>query len=201
MLTILRRSAIALLCAASACAAKSPPPEFAYDHAVSFAGLVSFAWFDDPSWLPPGGNSVVDGPFIDRSVRQAVDEDLSKKGFAKVDADPSFYVSYHEGSGAGLSQDKWEPPTERVRLDGSGLYIGDGAAPYTNPAFVSDSGTKYQRRSTLVLDIRDSRKKLIWRGSRTTEMGTNPDELAKHLDRAVASLLARFPPGAGVRTP
>lgn len=196
MPTHLRRLAIVFLCAASACAAKSPPPEFAYDRAASFAGLVSFAWFDDPSWPPPGGNSIVDGRFIDRDVRNAVDEGLSKKGFARVETNPSFYVSYHEGSGGGLSQDKWEPPTERVRLDGSGLYIGDGAAPYTNPAFVSDSGTKYSKRSTLVLDIRDSRKKLIWRGGRTTEIGTNPEELAKHLDRAVASLLAGFPPKA-----
>ena len=48
-----------------------------------------------------------------------------------------------------------------------------------------------------MLDIRDSQKKLIWRGGRTAMIGTNPDELAKDIDRAVALLLAEFPPKTG----
>lgn len=175
-----RLTAALLLLGALGCMHKNPPPDFAYDHTASFAGLKTYAWFEDPNWVMPQGNSIVDGQFIDRNVRKAVNESLQKKGYVMADpGNASFYVAYHGGSAGVLSQDKW------------GVYS------WWNVYYTDYAGTKYRKQSTLVLDVRDSQKKLIWRGGRTALIGTNPDELAGDIDRAVALLLAEFPPKPG----
>jgi hypothetical protein len=177
----LRTSAILLgLAVTFACAGKNPPPDFAYDHAASFANLKTYAWFEDPNWEFPQGNSIVDGRFVDEHIRKAVNETLTKKGFTLADAsNATFTVSYHGGSAGVASQDKW------------------GAYPWWNVYYVDYAGTKYRKKSTLTLDVRAADKKLIWRGVRTAMIGTNPEELAKDIDRAVSLLLAGFPPPPG----
>jgi hypothetical protein len=177
----LRASAILLgLAATLACAHKNPAPDFAYDHTASFANLKTYAWFEDPAWEFPQGNSIVDGRFVDEHIRQAVNDALQKKGFGRVDTgSASFFVSYHGGAAGVLSQDKW------------GVY------QWWNLYYVDYAGTKYRKQSTLTLDIRGADKKLIWRGVRTAMIGTNPEELARDIDRAVSLLLAEFPPAPG----
>lgn len=201
MRNTLRQSAILFfVCAALAAAQKKAPPDFAYDPEASFTGLKSYAWFDDPKSVMPGGNAIVDGQFIDRSVRQAVEAELARKGFTKVEKDASFYVAYHESDSGGLSQDKWG-----VYSWWTGFSIGGGewypragsdtvTLPPSDAAFAVDTGTKYRRNSALVLDIRDSQGKLIWRGARMAKNGTNPHDLARAIDHAVARLLSQFPP-------
>lgn len=197
MLTVLRRSVILMcFCAVLTAAKRGPPPDSAFDPAANFAGLKSYAWIDGASGAVPEGNSIVDGQFIDRRVREAVNARLSKKGFVRVEKDPSFYVACREGAAGGMSQNKWDVPP-KYAIDEPWLQAGDVRQPVLDPAFVADAGTKYRKRSILVLDILDSHKKLIWRGSRTSMTGTNPDELAKGIDQAVARLLKKFPPKTG----
>lgn len=194
MRQVLRRSAILLLlCAAVTAAKKGSPPNPVYDPAANFAVPRTYAWLEGPAGARPEGNSIVDAQFVDRHVRAAVEANLGRKGFAKVAKDPSFYVAYREDSAGGMSQDQWDLPSKYV-IDEPWLQAGELQQPTPNPAFVPDSGTKYRKRSTLVLDILDSQKKLVWRGTRTSSTGTNPDELARGIDRAVARLLEKFPP-------
>lgn len=194
MVTVLRRSAILLLlCAVLTAAKKKPPSDPAFDPAADFSRLKSYAWIDGASGAAPEGNSIVDGQFIDRRVREAVNARLTRKGFVKVEKDPSFYVAYREGAAGGMSQNKWDVPP-KYAIDEPWLQAGEVRQPVLDPAFVADSGTNYRKRSILVLDILDSQKKLIWHGSRTSMTGTNPDELAKSIDHAVGRLLEKFPP-------
>ena len=176
----LRVCAILLLSAATlACAHKNPPPDFAYDHAASFSPLKTYAWYVDPTWVMPGGNSIVDGQFIDRNVRQAVDQNLQKKGIEKSeDGRADIYVAYSTNPAGVLSQDKY------------GVYT------WWNYAYIGYSGTKYRKQGTLTLDVRNSDKKLIWRGARTAMVGTDPEDLARDISNAVALLLSDFPPPA-----
>ncbi len=178
MRTLLRSAALlSLLALASACAHKNPPPDFAYDHATSFAGLTTFAWYADPTWKMPQGNSIVDGQFIDRNVRQSVDAALQKKGYRKVDGpEATFYVAYHTDAAGVLSQDKY------------GVYN------WWSWTYVGYYGTKYEKQGTLVLDVRDSHRALIWRGARTAVVGTNPEALGRDIEGAVDLLLDEFPP-------
>ena len=202
----LRCSGILLVsCLVLACAHKTPRPDFAYDHSASFEGLKSYAWFDDPKWAMPDGNSIVDGQFMDRTIREAVNESLTKKGFEKVEKDPSFYVAYREGSAAGLSQDKWDLSTQRPAACPPDCYISTDygisiGTPDLSPASVADTGTRYRKQLVVEVNVRDSGRRLVWRGVRTTGIGTNPREVARDLKDAVASLLAKFPPKTGAET-
>jgi hypothetical protein len=180
----LRLIAVLLLAAAiTACAHKNPPPDFAYDHTASFSGLQTYGWFQEPGWQMPGGNSIVDGQFVDRHVREAVDAALQKKGMRRVDEGADMYIGYSTNPAGVMSQDKW------------GVYT------WWSWSYVGYAGTKYRKQGTLVLDIRDRQKKLVWRGARTVMVGTNPEGLARDIDNAVKLLLSSFPPKPGTEAP
>ncbi len=54
----------------------------------------------------------------------------------------------------------------------------------------------YYKEGTLVLDVRDSQKKLIWRGWATRLLGTSPEGIARDIRHAVDDILKKFPPRA-----
>jgi len=178
MLRNLTRAAVlAAFSAVLGCAHKNPPPDFAYDHTTSFADLKTYAWFADPNWKMPQGNSIVDGQFLDRNIRQDVDAALQKKGYQKIESgDPTFWVAYHTDAAGVLSQDKY------------GVYN------WWSWTYVGYYGTKYEKQGMLVLDVRDAQKELVWRGARTATVGTNPETLRSAIDSAVTLLLSEFPP-------
>lgn len=208
MVRNLRGSHILLLFAlAVGCAKKVPPPEFAYDRTANFDALRSYSWFVDPTWVPPEGNSIVDSQFIDRTIRAAVNDGLARKGFDEVNGDASFYVSYREGPAGGISQDKWDLATQKPSASpAQGIDFHD----FTNigahrdldlsPEDGGDVGTRYRKLLTVSVTIRDSSRRPVWCGVRTTGIGTNPKDVARDLRDAVAFLLARFPPRSAVET-
>jgi len=166
--------AAAALAATLACAGK-PTVNFAYDHAASFQGLKTYAWFDDPNFQMPGGNSIVDGQFVDKRVRAAVEKELGKQGYTKSESgEADIYVSYSTNPAGVVSQDKF------------------GRYAWWSPTYVG--GTKYRKEGSLVLDIRDKSHKLVWRGFKQAILGTNPEALGRDIDDAVDDLLSKFPP-------
>jgi hypothetical protein len=54
--------------------------------------------------------------------------------------------------------------------------------------------TNWEKERTVTVDIRDSTKKLIWRGSIDRLEGSNPDAVARELDREIDTLISHFPP-------
>ena len=158
----------------ASCAGK-PTLQFASDPAARFDGLRTFAWFEDPEWKMPRGGSVVDGRFIDRRIREAVDGDLMKKGFQKAaNGKADFYVQYHVDQVGVASQDKF------------GGYNWWSGYIYV--------GAKYRKEGSLTLDVRDPGNKLIWRANKTALTGTNPESVGRDIDDAVGDLLSKFPP-------
>ena len=92
---------------AASCAGK-PTLQFASDPNPRFEGLRTFGWYVDPSFQVPRGGSIVDGQFIDRNIRDAVDRDLTKKGFQKAASGTAdFSVAYHVDQVGVASQDKF----------------------------------------------------------------------------------------------
>jgi len=176
----IRAATLSALLAAAACAHKNPPPDFSYSHTANFGGLTTYAWYDDPTFKIPQGNSIVDGQFIDRHVRESVDAALQKKGYKKIEGgDPTFFVAYHTDAAGVVSQDKY------------GVY------GWWNWGYVDYYGTKYRKQGMLALDVRNAGRELIWRGVRIVMVGTNPDALAGDIDSAVNLLLKEFPPPTG----
>ena len=46
----------------------------------------TYAWYADPKFVMPHGDSVIDGAFLDSHIRSAIEDALHKKGYLKVDA-------------------------------------------------------------------------------------------------------------------
>jgi Domain of unknown function (DUF4136) len=170
-------SVLAAAALAAACAGTHPPPQFVFDPKASFTGLSTYAWYVDPSFTIPHGDSIIDGRFIDQHVRAAVDADLARKGFQLVSGNNiTMYVSYRTGDTGVASEDK-DPNYEWL----TGYSVS----------------TMYEKERSITIEIRDRNKKLIWRGGVTRLEGTNPDAAGRELDREIGTLLAKFPPSTG----
>jgi hypothetical protein len=164
------------LMAVAACT-KTPQPEFAYDKAASFANLKTYAWFDGEGFQYPRGGSIVDGRFVDENVRRDVEEELGRKGYQKDGSgSPDFFVTYHTNSAGVTDRD---------------IY---GSYSWWSPVIYV--GSAYERQGTLVLDIRDRGRKLVWRGAITRPSGQNPKEVGEAIREAAKELLQNFPPSA-----
>ena len=174
-------ASLALTAAVLSGCAGAPQYHYAFDPAFQFTPPKTYAWYDDPDFKMPGGGAVVDGRFIDENIRRAIDETLQKKGVqpAAAGATPDIYISYSTRAEGASSQD---------RVSGyvwwSGLY---------------ETSTKYRQGGTLWINIRDSERKLIWRGLKSALLGTNPDALRRDIEKAVSELLAEYPPPPGAK--
>ncbi|HEY3204641.1 MAG TPA: DUF4136 domain-containing protein [Thermoanaerobaculia bacterium] len=175
---------LALLSGALFCVGTHPAPRFAWDSKADFAAIKSFAWYSDPSFRMPHADSIVDGPFLDEHIRKAIAANLEKKGYRKAEAGkPDIFASYRTGQDGVASQDEW------------GVYDW-----WWFPLYVYE-GSDYEKERLLTIDVRDSGRKLVWRGQISRLEGTNPDAVAREIDRTVADLLAKFPPAPGAVSP
>jgi hypothetical protein len=173
LLLLIATAALAVF--AAACGGTHPKPVFAWDHKISFVNLKSYAWYADPSkYKMPHGDSIIDGAFLDAHIRSAVDDALRKKGYQKVDAaSANMLVAYSSGDTGVGEHDEY------------GNY--EWATGYV-------VATNWEKERTVTVDIRDSTKKLIWRGSIDRVEGSNPDAVARELDREIDTLISHFPP-------
>lgn len=159
---------------AVACQGTHPKPVFAYDHAATFTQLKTWAWYDDPTFKTPHGDSIIDGAFLDGHIRSAIEEALRHKGYDAVNpTNASMLVAYHTGdTGVG----------EHDEFGNYEWWTGNVIA------------TNWEKERTVTIDIRNSSRKLIWRGQIARLEGSNPDRVARELNREVATLLSHFPP-------
>ncbi len=172
-------SMILLLTAAllvPACGSTHPAPMFAYDHKASFANLQTYAWYADPKFTMPHGDSIIDGEFLDQHIRAAVNSKLRSKGYEEVaPSAASFLVAYHTGDTGVGEHDEY------------GNY--EWATGYV-------VATNWEKERTVTIDIRDKSRKLIWRGSIDRLEGENPNSVSAELNREIATLLDKFPPSS-----
>jgi len=179
------RWAIALVCLGAealvaACAGTHPAPRFSWDAKQDFAAIRTFAWYEDPSFQMPHGDSIADGAFLDRHIRQAIESNLERKGYRKeAGGRADILLAYHTGQTGVASQDEY------------GVYDW-----WWFPIYVYE-GSDYEKERTLVIDVRTPNKKLVWRGAIQRLEGTTDAAVAREIDRTVADLLSRFPPAPG----
>ena len=167
---LLLLSAAALACSSTG----NAPAQASYDHSVNFSTLKTFGWPENPEQENAPGGAIVDARFVYEHVQSDVSDTLTKKGFRNAGgAAADFYVEYHTRMAGILEKDKY------------GVYSWAPVA------------AQYYREGTLVLDIRDSTKKLIWRGWATRLLGTNPEGIARNISKSVSEILASFPPSGG----
>jgi len=182
---LLAVGAIAIL---TACA--GPAVHFDYDVRGDFAKYHTFDWYAAPAQAKGGGAG---NPLMDARVHRVVEATLAARGFRKeTGKDPDFLVVYypayrvyrssgpHVGVGMGFGFGRFSA----VGL-GVGVPVGGGQA-------VSSLGD-------IVLEIKDFKtSQLVWRAEAEESLDSRatPEEADEDVNRAVARMLARFPPPA-----
>jgi hypothetical protein len=170
-------AATALLGFSLACAGTHPAPRVAWDPNADLSPPRTYAWDDRPGLRPPQGDSIVDGPFLDKRIREATEQELGAHGYrpAPPGTKPDMLVSYQTGQDGVGSSDEW------------GTYTW-----WSFPRYVYE-GSEYEKERGLTLELRDAGHKLLWRGQVSRLEGTNPEAVGREIDRQVRELLSRLP--------
>lgn len=162
-----------------------------YDPHQDFSGLHTFGWASQTQ--APTGNIKLDNPFLDKRIRDAVENQLIAKGYAKDTAqNPDFLLRYLV-----TIQDKTDVQTIDTFYGGFTPVWYGGRTYYTTGIWVPQTVVYNYEEGTLVLDILDAKAdKLIWRGSAAAEVSDDgtPEQKKAKVENAVGKLLAQFPP-------
>ncbi|HKQ30962.1 MAG TPA: DUF4136 domain-containing protein [Burkholderiales bacterium] len=160
-----------------------------YDTSIEFAQLRTYAW--QPETSRTRDNPLANNNLVDERVRRAVDAELSKKSYKKVDlARADFTVMYHYAI------------QDRIDLDSGRSSIGVGVGSGSRGSFGGIGigiglGDRTYEQDTLAIDVIDPKSgKLIWRGiaKRQYTPKSNPRELTERFNETVQAILAKFPP-------
>lgn len=146
----------------------------------NFMPGTNFAKYHTYKWVTIGGSPQLD-QIKDAEIKQAVDAQLSAKGFTKTTDDKAdMYVGYQTA----LDKEKeWN-----AFGMGGGWGWGGGMASATSSTIAV---------GTLALDFYDpAAKRLVWRGEATKTLNPsgNQEKNMKNLDKAMEKLLKNFPP-------
>jgi hypothetical protein len=171
---------IVLMGAALALGCSSRKVNFDYDKSADFSSFKTYAWHE-------GEQSIKEeDPLGHQRVMDAVDQQMSAKGFSKVSSNPDVYVTYN-------GEDN-----EQMRMDTTHMGYDYGGDWYWGGGMGMGSSTTQVRtytEGTLIVDIWDAKKKqLVWRGTGSDIVSDKPDQNAKKIDKAVADMFKRYPP-------
>lgn len=191
MRSLLRGSAL-LLALAVALPGCRLPVKTDHDPAASFDGLERFAWIDPPlresAGEGGGADPFVHNTLLDKRVREAVEAELGRRGYRPAGEEPpDFLVRYHVVSR--------QVVRDRPFVVGGGF----GHSPYHGPFGYGSSvvyGAESYDEGTLILDVIDPESQSIsWRGWAAAKTRDGYFD-ARRVERYVAAILERFPPGS-----
>ncbi len=138
---------------------------------TNFSKYHTYKWISIPENVHPS-------QIIDQEIKQAIDAQLSAKGYIKTDDDKAdLYVGYQ----CAVDQER--------QWNGFGMRgIGGGMGSVTSSTI---------QNGTLAVDFYDpSDKQLVWRGQaeKTLNPSGNQEKDMQKLNKAMAKLLKNFPP-------
>jgi Domain of unknown function (DUF4136) len=164
-------SMVALL----ACASFAQQVKTDYDRSANFSQYKTY------SWEAVKTSNQLD---VDR-IKNAVDADLTAKGFTQVP------------SGGSVCLVAIEATQNQQTLNT--FYNGFGGGWRWRGGFGGNTTTYVDnyKVGTLVLDVFDAQsKKLLWRGSASDTLSDKADKNIKNLNKGVQKMLKDFPPGS-----
>ena len=170
--------AIPLLVGALAGASFADHVTVDYDHTANFQQLKTYSWASVHT-----ANSI-----WDQRVKDAVDKQLAAKGWTQVPSGGAVslvavektsvqqqYNTFYDGFG-GFGGRRW----------GGGMGMGDATTTVDN-----------YKVGTLIVSIFDGNsKQLLWRGTSSGDLSSNPNKNTKNLDKDVQKMFKNFPPKA-----
>jgi hypothetical protein len=155
-----------------------------WDQNHDFSGYRTFGWLH--AQQPETGDFRIDNPLVDKRIREAIDKTLQARGYEKVgDTGADFLVGYH------LDVEK------RLDVQTMNTYYGYGRHGRWGGVGYPQTYVNEYEQGSLVIDVADtSRRELVWRGTgtRRVSQSSSPEKSSQVTDKAVAEILARFPP-------
>jgi hypothetical protein len=178
---------VALLCAyvlLSGCATISV--NYDYDDAADFTIFKTYSWKEMDGKDMAGGEPGANNGLLTTRVQSSVDAQMAARGLKKTDDNGDLNLVYHFGA------------TDKIQVTDWG-YNYSGYYRHGGYGYGGRSVDVYQyTEGTLVIDIVDAGKNsLVWRGSGTgvVDVGQKtPEEIQAKIDKAVAEIMANFPP-------
>lgn len=148
-----------------------------YDPGFDFSKVKTY------QWVELKGNGV--NSLTDAKIKQAINDELAKKGFTRVESDPNVYVVYQVGL-----QKEQQINTMTTGGWGWGPWYGGGMGTTMATTSTINIGT-------LVIEmVNPADKKLVYRsqGTDTLNPSSDPDKNYKKIQNAVGKILKNFPP-------
>ena len=147
-----------------------------YDDQADFTRITTYAW---------QVGTPIPNQLMDQRVIAAVDYQLSRKGYQKVESNPDVYVTYHAATKEG----------QTVTTSSFGYGGGRGWRRYGGGIGTSTSRVHTHVQGTLIVDIWNAREKaLMWRGTSTDTLSDKPEESEKRINKSAEKMFKNFPP-------
>lgn len=135
-----------------------------------------FGTYRTYAWTPGTAFAV---SLVEQSIHAGVNAQLQAKGLTQVNANPNVYVATHV-------------TTRQVPQ-----VIANGFGPWGYGGGVATLGSYTE--GTLVVDLYDANtKKMVWRGVSTSTVSSKQQKNTEKIDKALAKMFERYPPGASV---
>lgn len=135
---------------------------------------VDFTKFHTYSW---GTGTPAEDPITGQKIVAAIDAQLAAKGLTKVENDGDLLVMYHVATDQQKTLN-WQG------MGGFGRFGGMGSAQVDTVI-----------TGQLKVDLADSKaKQFIWRGTATDTISSDPQKLAKKINKAVTKMFQNYPP-------
>ena len=144
---------------------------------TDFDRHLDFSQFHTYSWAKVD----TENPLWQRRIQDAVDKQLQSKGWERVDTGGDVALT---AVGAAKNQQEYQT-----------FYNGLGPG-WRWGGFGNEATTTVvnYRVGTLVVDMYNQNKELIWRGTSEGTLAEKPEKNQQKLDKAVAKMFDHFPP-------
>lgn len=149
-----------------------------YDHHANFSNYKTYSW----------ASVETANAMWDQRVKDAISGQLAAKGLKEVESGGDLVV--HAVGITRLEQD--------VNVNGSAWGGGPWGGWGGGPAFGNATATKSTYAiGTLMIEISDpNSKRMVWWGLSDQSLPTNSEKAAKNLDKDLAKMFKKFPPGS-----
>ncbi|UCH83766.1 MAG: DUF4136 domain-containing protein [Candidatus Latescibacterota bacterium] len=156
-----------------------------YDSEADFMAYKTYAWLQQPTTAVGDARAAQQmNTLLDKRIRNAVNAQLSAKGMALLDSDDAdLFVAYHTGIQDKVNVTDWGYTYPRHY---GGWYGGGSDISVTN----------YQE-GTIIVDLIDTNtKQLVWRGTATGALETNPspEQIEHNLNNVMEKMFKKYPP-------
>jgi hypothetical protein len=142
------------------CAAPKPTLRSDYDRSADFATYRTYSYVD-----PVGTDKAGYSSIITQHFKNAIDAEMSARGYRKVDANPDLLVNFSANATEKVDVRSTPTPTMGMGVGYGGYYGYRGSMYAAWPMYTNDVSTVRYQVGTLNVDVVDARRKqLVWEG-------------------------------------